>query len=230
MGSKYSITKPKSYDQEVSYLDAEIRGDGSLVLNGRKIEISDKDLRMHEEILVPKIKKVFGLTLHVHKKGNGWTSQIKSKELFDYLTKILKIPSGEKSEILTLPQIVFETPDVEIQKNHLRGWMDAEGNIKYKLNKVVVTPRLSLGVKSKNVRDGLVKLIKILEKKLNSEFPVWTWKSKDGIYHFEFAGPKSVINYMKLIGLSHPSKKVRIESLINNYFSATAKARGANLP
>ena len=68
MGSKYSISKPKSYDQEVSYLDAEIRGDGSLVLNGRKIEISDKDLKMHEEILVPKSKKVFGLTLHVRKK------------------------------------------------------------------------------------------------------------------------------------------------------------------
>lgn len=228
MGSKYSINKPKKYDEELSYLDAEIRGDGTLVASVNKLEISDKDFRMHSEVVVPKIQKIFGITMHIRKKGNGWTSSIRSKELFNYLTNILKIPAGEKSGILTLPPMIFRTQNIEIQINHLKGWMDAEGIVQYKKNKVIVTPRLGLGVKSKKVRDGLVRLLKLLGKKMKVEFPVWIWRSKNGMYHFEFAGPKSVINYMKFIGLSHPTKKEKIKSLINNYFSATVKARGAN--
>ncbi len=108
------------------------------------------------------------------------------------------------------------------------AYIDAEGGVRYRINKKVITPRLGLGVKNKKIRDDLVTLLQKIGKVINIKFPVWTWESKDGTYHFEFAGPKTVVNYMKYIGFYHPDKKERIENLINNYFSTTVKAKGAN--
>lgn len=217
MGSKYRIIKHKNYSAEMAYFDAVIRGDGTLTKNGFRIQISDKDYFMHVEVLQPLFEKLFGLKARVVKKGNGWVTEIKSKELFEYLNLVLKIPIGVKSAIVTIPDKLFYS-NIEVQKSHLRGWMDAEGAVRYKKYKSCTTPRLGFATKSKNVRDGLIKILENIGKHHRKNLSAWKWKSTDETYQFEIAGPEAVYNYMKVVGLRHPSKKQRIDNLINNYF------------
>lgn len=209
----YKIRIPNRYDKNLAYIDALIRGDGTLVKNGFKIEFSDSCYEMHKNIILPKMKKLFGIDLHLRKKGNGWTSVIKSKELFQFFTETLKVPAGEKSKIVKIPAQVMRTNKIDIMKNHVRGWMDAEGAVQYKKCKTCILPRASFRCASRNVRDGLVKLL----RRINSDLRVWVWDDKYGIYNIEFAGPIVVSNFVKHIDFEHPGKRFRILTLLKNY-------------
>lgn len=213
----HKIKRLKRYNKELSYIDALIRGDGSLVRNGYKIELADKCLGIHTKVINPRFKNIFGLRLHLRKKGNGWTSVIKSKQLYEFLNKELKIPSGEKSKTVRIPFQVSHSKDIKIKIWHLKGWMDAEGSVQCKKYKTCVTPRISFSCKNKEVRDGLANIFKQAGKKLKTELPVWIWKDKNGTFGFELAGPKAVGNYVKHVGFDHPDKKRKISLLLKNY-------------
>lgn len=209
----HKIRIPKNYSKDLAYIDALIRGDGTLVRNGFKIEFSDSCYEMHKDVILPKMKKLFGIDFHLRKKGNGWTSVIKSKELFHFFKDSLGVPSGEKSKIVKIPNQVMRADNIEVMKNHVRGWMDAEGAVQYKKYKSCTMPRASFRCASRNVRDGLVKLL----RRINSDLRVWVWDDKYGIYNIEFAGPVVVSNFVKHINFEHPEKKKRILALLKNY-------------
>lgn len=213
----HKIKRLKRYSKELAYIDALIRGDGSLVRNGFKIELADKCLEIHTQIINPRFQKIFGLRLHVRKKGNGWTSVIKSKQLYQFLNKELKIPNGEKSKTVKIPSQVLYSNDIKIKLWHLKGWMDAEGAVQCKKYKTCVTPRISFSCKNERVRDGLAKILKQASEKLKTDLSVWIWKDKNGTFGFELAGPKAVDNYVKYVGFDHPDKKQKISLLLKNY-------------
>lgn len=219
MGRRYIIKKPE-LSPELAYIHAVILGDGTLTGNGKRLQISDRCHKMHTDVLKPIIKKTFNIEPRIVQKGNGWITEIKSIELFNFLNRELKIPVGKKSYIVEIPEWVLKgTP--EIKKSHVIGWMDAEGAVKYKIFKSSVMPRLDFGCKSLAATNGLLRLIEDLERHFQTELPIWKWKSQDGTYHFEFAGPKAVRNYMKNIGLRQHCKKNKVSGLIEKYFNAS---------
>ena len=216
MGSIYKIKIPETYNEDLAYVHALVCGDGTLVRNGYRIQISDKNLEMHEKIIKPKFKRLFGIEMRIVKKGNGWVSEIKSKNLFAYLSDQLKIPIGEKSHLITVPDRVFEMP-VSVQKSCFQGWMDAEGSVRSRKYKTVTTPKIEFATKSKSVFNSLIRILDLLGKHYGVHLRVWTWKDKKGIFRFELAGPRAVINYSKFVGFQHSHKKEKIEKLLGNY-------------
>ena len=216
MGSIYEIKIPESYNEDLAYIHALICGDGTLVRNGYRIQISDKNLEMHERIIKPKFKRLFGIEIRIVKKGNGWVSEIKSKNLFAYLSDQLKIPIGEKSHRVTVPNQLFNVA-ISVQKSYFQGWMDAEGSVRSRKYKTVITPKIEFATKSKNVFNGLIRILDLLGKNYGVQLRVWTWKDKKEIFRFELAGPQVVINYSKFVGFQHPHKKEKIRKLLINY-------------
>ena len=158
MGRRHSIRKPE-LSPELAYIHAVILGDGTLTKNGKRLQISDRCHEMHKDVLRPMITRLFGIEPRIVKKGNGWITEIKSIELFNFLTKEMGIPSGKKSYIVKIPDWIL-SGDSEIKRSHLMGWMDAEGSVKYKIFKSSIMPRLDFGCMSQNIRDGLMDILK----------------------------------------------------------------------
>ena len=86
-------------------------------------------------MLLKLIKELFEYKAFIRSKKYGWNKRINhefhinSKELVEYLNKRFKIPTGKKSSIIRIPEVISNNIE-EVKSNFLRGVIDGDGSIK----------------------------------------------------------------------------------------------------
>jgi transcriptional regulator with XRE-family HTH domain len=124
-----TIKIPKTLTEDLAYLLGSFR-DGSLVHYSYvyELEFGQKNSEWLEQVIIPKLKNVFGLEVKTKNRKNG-SSVIRkrSKAVYAVLKSIL---SYENNYQLT-PKIILNVP-FELQRYYIAGFYDAEGrkNIK----------------------------------------------------------------------------------------------------
>ena len=192
---------------KVAYLVGIIGGDGTISEIEKRITITDKSLEFHERILKPLLKELFNKEPVISKmrtKNNKITfrTRIISNEAIKLL-KMLGIPTKNKTYMMKTPREISDSTNVEVIKNYIKGWMDAEGwvtlrKIKRK-RKTYFSPKIGFQTVNKTIRDELVSLI----IKFGIRPSVW---NSNKMFGFEITGHKKFEKFLIEIGFNHPEK------------------------
>lgn len=193
---------PYAYDENLSYLDAAMVGDGHIVKSEKQaiIESTNKE---YGEIL----QKLF---YKVHKYYKGSNRINLPGSLAYFYSKILDMPKGNKSKIVGFPKYALVSNN-RILVSALRGLIDTEGNvcIDDKYDHLSITSssfKLILGIISAVLRLNLLPSI---------------WKSnKDSTWEVKFSGIKVKNLFQKIKYLKYPTKNkslrcIRCKQFIN---------------
>jgi len=135
------LSLPEKVSRELAYLCGVFMGDGSIYNRISKKEHvlkcvgNPKDEQaFYFKIIGPYFRKVFGFlpSLRYYDSNTTFGFSVYSKALFDFLTKIIGLPSGKKYSLLKIP-FIFKK-DKLLVINVLRGLFDTDGCITFKKN------------------------------------------------------------------------------------------------
>ena len=120
-------------DERIAELIGRHLGDGSLVkhpkTNGYRIILTEEErlLQDHAET----VKKYFQVkSIRIKPRKSTSDLIIYSKELYNYITYVLKISLNKKSTTNIIPTMFFKHP-LNIRKYIVRGFMDTDGSLYY---------------------------------------------------------------------------------------------------
>lgn len=132
-GTKRFVRIPLKNSPELCFLSGSIIGDGHLkkVKFGITIEMTDKKIL---KLIKSKFESVFLLKLKMYKirdkRSNRklrWLLKFQSKAIWLLFTKVFGIPSGKKSDTVTVPQIVLNSQKWECKKQFIGGLFLSDG-------------------------------------------------------------------------------------------------------
>jgi len=131
---------PKKLTPELSYFIGLLITDGHLVEDLKKKHYTLLLFTSYKEelkLILKLIKNLFSYDSFVRERKDGWNKNINysihinSKELVYYFKNIIGLPTGAKSRIVRVPEIMFSANKNNLI-NFLRGVMDGDGNISLK--------------------------------------------------------------------------------------------------
>lgn len=120
---------------ELSEISGAFAGDGSLYKNGKsftfEIRGAPDELQYYQDILKPKLEKIFGFSLKIIKRCyvGGYVIGLRTSKRIAYETfhEKLGFPVGEKSTIVEVPKMIID--DKRNWIPYLRGLFDTDGSI-----------------------------------------------------------------------------------------------------
>lgn len=159
---RLDIKLPKYLTAELAYLIGVHIGDGTLVSKpnechyviGYTGHLID-EYYYHKNVLIPLIKKLFNKKVHaVEDKRERKTSvrtYFNSKAIFTFLSNVIKLPIGDKSNC-TIPYII-KISNREVKINFIKGLADTDGTLVFKkrYRKLHYYPTISLASKSRTL-------------------------------------------------------------------------------
>lgn len=165
-GKKQTIKMPLLLSPELSILAGFIIGDGHLKKSKYAVitEVTDYQIAI---FIVDLFKKIFDLDLTLKMrqrtgKQDSYVLKFESKPIWSLFTMVLEIPSGKKSFIVKVPEIVLQS-DLESKRGFLSGLFLADGGIKKHSS-------ISFTTCSRQLSEGVEGLLK--------DFLISYWKSE----------------------------------------------------
>ncbi len=200
--------------------------DGCFAINNKnstyRIRVYQKNKAWIED-LANISEELFGKKpiITLDKRDEVWSFMINSRHIYETVTEMSNYP-GSQSEWNT-PEVVLNAP-LEIQKEYVKGFFDAEGGV----------PHVESGsVEPKNIRinftQGNRKCLEEL-KRIISDFDIRTGNVcgpyfkkgyKDPVYRLKIHGVREVAKFFDSIGSLHPEKNHRL-SLIKESIQVEA--------
>ena len=134
--SKQIIKIPKFVDPNISFISGFLIGDGHLAKDGFRIIVDIVSIDLLK-ILSKKFEEVFGIDVKIKRKVDKrpnmqlrWKIDFRSKPIWLLFNLVFGIPSGKKSEHVTIPSVVLE--DEKCRKMFFSGLFLADGGRKGK--------------------------------------------------------------------------------------------------
>jgi DNA-binding transcriptional regulator WhiA len=177
------------------------------------------------EFVAELIRNLFGVNPHKKKRGNAYVVYVTSKKFWLFLTQELKLPIGEKSETIDMP----ETLSKEEWKDFVNGVIGADGTIFKDTNGA---PRIRLNIRSKKLRDRISQILNsfgvhhTIGENIEKSRPPRSRKVYERkFYRLDIYG-ENVIKYFEIFGIWHPVQKRKLESIINNFVQRVRETGG----
>lgn len=215
------IRLPESLSEELAEDIGFHIGDGSMYLTGpsKKSYImrysgnvtEDKEHYIKRIIPLKKLLfnvKINGKILNPNSRKNEFGIVLCSKAIYNFYSKVLKIPSGNKCKTVEIPEIILDS-DEKNQCSFIRGLADADFSLTFKRksakHKMNYYPVISANFASR----GLVKGMRILLEKIG--FNVVTLNSLNKRYKkyylshiINLNGRTNLELWIELIGFNNP--------------------------
>ena len=141
--------------KDILYLAALVAGDGYLERGRHRIDIRVASRHFNEGLA----KRFSSISPKVDLRN--LRLRITSTEVYRVLSQEFGIPSGRKSKIISIPEVVFAIPLEEVVE-YVAGWYDAEGWFELDKRYKPAYPRMRFAVTSQAVQKGLSKLLRRL--------------------------------------------------------------------
>ena len=198
-------------------------GDGYMRLRGQnkgEVDISghleEKDY--YDLHVVPLFNKAFNLDI----KGRAFTRGsygfvCYKKEVRDVLIE-LGFPSGKKSKIVKVPNMILESNNLSFYAAFLRGLFDTDGNLYFRksyfgVNKFNKTynhyPAIKIVSISKFLIECVIKMLHDLDIIFNYHCRDQRKKNESREYILSISGLDGLNKWMELIGIKNPVKLTR---------------------
>ena len=200
-------------NNDTAYLAGVIAGDGHISASYKScdkrfkdykinIDISDKEyLRRIFEIIKTIIPTKTSLTIP-RQRGNRiqrLSMALRNKELFLFFTETLGIPSGKKSQIVKVPELILNS-DIELQKQFLAGYFDTDGGFR--------GGTLGFTTASHNMQKDVSKLLD--ELKIRYSLEKWFNKKYSKTYYGIRLKKSEIDNFLNILPLRNFEKLERI--------------------
>ncbi len=147
---------PHFLTPDLAYLTGAILGDGHIRRTEDKIsfEVSEKWLsNKFIEKVVAVFEQKLRESIRIGRGKDKYLARFDNKSAKRLFTKIIGIPSGKKSHIITVPELI-KASSKECQTAFLEGVFDTDGGSRGK-------NRLGLTSASKQFRDGIIDLLEV---------------------------------------------------------------------
>jgi len=157
--------------------------------------------KYYTDYLFDLYKKLYGIKLNLIKRYDACGFELGSKAIFEFKSKVLGLPIGEKIYRIRVPKIIFESRNKEIFRALLRGVFDTDGCV-YGVPKKKFYPKISIMIKSEPLIRDLQKMLGLLG-------------FKPAVYKYVVVlnGPVMFKKWLEEIGSSNPKHLQRIERL-----------------
>ena len=154
---------PRIDDSDLAYETGFHIGDGSLgcysnhqyryALSGNK----NTEEGFYKLLLVPLLKRVYGLTPSLPTYRNSIYAIIYSKSLLYFKSEVIGMPIGPKDALRHLPRQIL-CQGTKSRADLISGLYDADGCVKARKTKSEIYPRISIAQKNMGIIDDLHKL------------------------------------------------------------------------
>lgn len=181
-------------------------GDGSIYLTERRAEYRIGGNPKDEwdyflNFLMPLYKRLFNLQPKIRREKTAICLTIYSRAIVTFKTKVLGLPSGKKSHIVTIPQFILKNKEFFVAC--LRGIFDTDGSVF--IDKSQNRPIVDITSSS----PLLLETIKKYGKKLN--FNMYY----SGPRNLRIQGWKNFMLWVKLIGSHNPKNIIRFNRILS---------------
>jgi len=185
-----------------------ILGDGHLHSKNNLITIvgSLEDIHYYKNRVIPLFTKVFGKspTLKRRNDRNAYYLMLYSKNVMDYLTKVIGLKRGSKVNA-SIPKIIYQNK--KLISAFLCGLFDTDGCLKFskQFKQINYYPRIQIALRDSPIAKELSLLFKLIK------FPYGTWEESrfNGIIFYQISGNQNINRWFKEISpknLVHISK------------------------
>jgi len=199
-------------------------GDGYMRLRGKgkgEVDISGhlEEKEYYDNHVVLLFNKVFGLEIKGRTFSRGSYGFISYyKQLRETLMK-LGFPSGEKSDIVSVPKLILESNNKEFFSRFLRGWFDTDGNLYFSRRisghygdfkkKYHYYPVIQIAT----VSEKLSRDVSLMLNELSIKHFIFSYQPKDirdkRKYVITINGVDRLEKWMRFIGIKNPVKYTR---------------------
>ena len=133
---KVKLKVPKNISPDLARIIGAIVADGHLSyrksMRGHHYELVIREgHKTNMEALSKWFHKTFDLSIHPKKENNHYTIYISNKIIFKFFNSLIGIPSGKKSDIVSVPNIILKS-DLRIKKAFLQGIFMFDGGVDYR--------------------------------------------------------------------------------------------------
>ncbi len=152
-----SVKLPQFFDDNLARLTGAIIADGNLMIRkssrGRHYRLVIRDEgRYNFYSLIKYFKNSFDLKPIFYWKSGCYNLEINNKIIVLFFIRVINLPSGKKSDIIEVPDLVFKSSD-NIKLSFLQGIFMFDGGIDF------ATGYIGLTSKSLKLIDGIVKIL-----------------------------------------------------------------------
>ena len=156
-------------------------------------------------------KNLFNLNVNVKEYETTYGFEIYSKGIWEFKTKLLKIPPGKKNDI-SVPNIV-KVNDINILSSFIRGIFDTDGCVRFKSTYGFEKhyPVIEMAMLPKKLVFGILEILNMLG------FEPYLYQDKKGYWHIVLNGYERIERYSKLIGWNNPKHLKKVTSWKENY-------------
>lgn len=197
--SQQLVRLPNDISPQLGRLLGIIYGDGSF--SHRRLTITDRELIFHTSVLRKMFGDLFNVTPNIFhdEKRNTYYSHTKSKLLLNYFEKIMGVPTGQLRNAV-IPNWC-DTVDISFRRAMVGGLFDAESHVRARQAEIDFTTT------SSHIFNFCEKILSFT----NISFSVRERARRKHIeYEINIYGKDDLIQFVSLIGFSHPTKIVQI--------------------
>lgn len=199
------INIPTKLTQELVYLVGALRDGCLATYSGNKnyfgvVFVQESSLKWLEKILIPYLKKVFGITV-----GLKPNLQIYNKPLFRFFERVFEHPPGEQENWNT-PKLIRNAP-IKLKSAYIRGFFDAEGTV------ILTDPKIGFFQKNKESLEFIKRTLESLGIKSGKI----SWDRR--VWRFWIAEKNSINLFAQKVGSLHPEKGLRLRKLVKLIYS-----------
>ncbi len=141
-----------------------------------------------------------------YRKGNEIQIRFCSLAITTFYNKVFGLPIGKKSQIATIPDIIFESKNKEIISSCLRGIVDTDFHFRIKASNGY--PQLYASFSSKKLVEDLSFLFNKLKIKNTVTFDVKSFDKRfnryDNKHQIYISGYERVGSYLTKVGFNNP--------------------------
>ena len=192
----------------IAYMAGLVASDGHLKKNYSHIQIATANLEFARRI--QKILNQIISTPSKLRKNGCWIVEVTDKGLYNLLTQTFKIPPGEKSDKLTLPNVVTR----EEVRAFIRGFCDGDSSIHSRKMRNKRVPRIRIMSTSKAILEWMREMLH--EDEIGCSKPFRDIPHGFGTkmnWRIEIYG-NNVRKFGEKIGYLHPEKDVKLKKLL----------------
>jgi hypothetical protein len=198
-------------------------GDGYLRYLGKRKELdisgSIDEKNYYDSNVIPLINNLFNLSTSgkFFKSRNTYGVVVRDKNVLQVLAN-LGFPSGKKTTIVKIPQVILESENNQIIISFLRGYFDSDGSVTFckKIGnsshfqqKYNYYPRIMFTCCSKYLTMGFVSLAEQLGFSCSVSYIKSKKPTENDKYKIQIVGKESILKWMDLIQPKNHSKVSR---------------------
>ncbi len=161
----------------------------------------DKEWNYFNSTIIPMVRCFSNANPKLAIRGNTLRLRFNSKQLYEFISKELKLQSGRKSHKIEIPNFILNNR--KLYASFLRGVFDTDGSIVWDKRKLYLSPypRLSITTISKKFALQIIGLLQNIG--FNPRF--YTRKIKEDYcsYNIDIYGFQQFNKWIKLIGFSN---------------------------